>query len=79
VISTDLEAEMEWWDHWEKDQIELCEENSRGEFEFRFNRGTYKDVQYSIRSKGFSYRFGTIFYYYPIPKGSQKMAWWVSR
>src|SRR6185369_2332533 len=79
VISTDLEVEMEWWDHWEKDQIELGEENSHGEFEFKFNRGTHKDTQYSVRSKGFSYRFGTVFYYYRIPEGNQRLPWWVTR
>jgi len=79
VISTDLETEMEWWDHWEKDQIELGEEDPQGEFTFKFNRGTHKDTQYSVRSKGFSYRFGTVFYYYRIPEGNQRLPWWVTR
>ena len=79
VIATDLNVEMEWWDHWEKDQIELGEENLPGEFDFRFNRGTHKDTYYSIRSKGFSYHFGTVFYYYRLPEHGQRMAWWVSR
>lgn len=51
-----------WWDHGEKDQIELAAEEKPGVFEFRFNVGTHSDKQYIVRAKGFSYYSDKVVY-----------------
>lgn len=60
--------EYYWWDHWEKDQIELSSavltsEKGQSCFEFRFNKGAHSDIQYIIHAEMFSYHFGRVSYW----------------
>ena len=59
IVSSTLEPETYWWDHWTRDQLEVKEIES-GIFEFRFNRGPDTDSQYIIKAKGFSYCFENV-------------------
>lgn len=60
---TDIGHEDYWWDHWDKDQIELSDETFLDGFEFRFNPGPHKEYQYVVRAKRFSYLFEQVNYY----------------
>jgi len=81
VSFTDLDPGDMWWDHWEKDQVEMNPNYTGEGFEFYFNRGTHTDVQLIVRAKAFSYHFGTVFYYdreaQETLKPGQRVAYWV--
>ena len=66
-VSTILKEYM-WWDHWTKDQLEICtdpfiDKDGNSFFEFRFNIGTAKEEQHIIRAEKFSYHFGHVSYW----------------
>jgi hypothetical protein len=95
VVKHDLEDEYPWPDHWSKDQIELLSEDEASRFMqqngipatsglhlFALNIGSHSDNQFYILAKGFSYYFGTVFYYDRTAQEhlteGQRVAWWVS-
>jgi hypothetical protein len=96
VVKHDLEDQYPWLDHWSKDQIELLSENEATRFMeqngippdralhlFALNIGSHSDNQFYILANGFSYYFGTVFYYDRTAQNTledgQRVAWWVSR
>jgi hypothetical protein len=94
ALKHDLPEDNPWWDHWEKDQIVLHSEAETAAYMteagirpdpncylFGFNRGTHSDVIYKVLAKGFSYHFGTVYYYNRRAETwlgkDERVAWWV--